>query len=126
MRVSKQEFTHHDVKTIIHAVHHRLRAHVGRVREIDQGCAGRCAALRNTSDAAGADIDRRAEAVEDKGEAVGGATEQQAESNADAMRERADAVRDRGERQADAVEAGTMGAKTKTDTTTTTTAPDPK
>jgi hypothetical protein len=43
------------------------------------------------------------------------------------MREGADAVRDRGENKADAIEAGTVGATTKTDQLTTTTKPtDPK
>ncbi|WP_164156446.1 hypothetical protein [Sandarakinorhabdus rubra] len=83
-------------------------------------------AVRDTSDAAGADIDRRADAVLDRGEAMGNAAEKQAEAGADAMRETADDVRDRGERQADAVEAGTSGATTRTDRITTTTQPDPQ
>lgn len=69
-------------------------------------------AVRNTSDAAASDMENKAERVEDRGEA-----------NADAMRESADAVRDRGENKADAIEAGTVGATTKTDQLTTTTQP---
>ena len=69
-------------------------------------------AVRDTSAAAASDMDNKADAVEDRGEAVG-----------DSMRDKADAVRDRGEAKADAIEAGTVGATTKTDTMTTTTKP---
>ena len=83
-------------------------------------------ALRDTSAAAGADIDENAEAVEEQGKAMSNATETEAKATADAMRKQADAVRARGEMQADALEAGKIGATTKTDQLTTTTAPDPK
>lgn len=78
-------------------------------------------AVRDTSDAAAADIDNKAETVEDQGQAMGNA----ADSEADVMRKQADAVRDRGERKADAIEDGTVGATTKTDQLTTTTKPKP-
>ncbi len=83
-------------------------------------------AIRDTSKAAGADIDQQAEGIEDEGKAAGDAATAQAESTAEALRDKADAVRARGERQADAVDAGTTGATTKTDKLTTTTKPDPK
>lgn len=64
-------------------------------------------AVRNTSDAAATDIENKAEAA------------------VDATKDQADAIRDRGEKKADAIEAGTVGATTKTDTMTTTTEPKP-
>jgi hypothetical protein len=78
-------------------------------------------AVRDTSAAAAAEIDKKADAVSDQGEAASDAMQKQADKGADALHEKADAVRDRGKSQADAIDAGKIGATTKTDQITTTT-----
>ena len=80
-------------------------------------------AVRDTTQAAASSMESSADAVENKGEAVADATKDNAAASADAMRSEADAVKDTGERKADAIEAGKIGATTKTDTMTTTTQP---
>jgi hypothetical protein len=83
-------------------------------------------AVRDTNDAAAADIDSKADAVEKQGDDMGKAIEGEADAGADAMRKQADDVRASGERKADAIEDGKTGATTKTDTMTTTTQPKPR
>lgn len=80
-------------------------------------------AVRDTTKAEAANIEQKADVVENQGEAVGGVTEDAAAATADAMRNKADAVTNTGEMKADAIEDGKMGAVTKTDSGTTTTAP---
>lgn len=72
-------------------------------------------AVRDTTDAAASNMENKADAMEKSGEATG-----------ENMRDKADAMRDNAENKADAIEAGKIGATTKTDTTTTTTAPEPR
>lgn len=78
-------------------------------------------AVRATNDAAAADMNQTADAVENQGEAMGGVAEDRAENTADAMRDQADAIENQGEAKADAIEEGKIGVTTKTDTMTTTT-----
>jgi hypothetical protein len=80
-------------------------------------------AVRDTTQAAASSIENKADAVEAQGETTGNATENNAAATADAMRDRADSIKDAGEEKADAIEAGKIGATTKTDTMTTTTEP---
>jgi len=78
-------------------------------------------AVRDTSEAAAASIDKSATAVEDKGAAMSKAVEANATATADAMHNQADAIKSNAETKADAIEAGTLGAKTSTGDTTPTT-----
>jgi hypothetical protein len=55
-----------------------------------------------------AQVDTAADTMENKGEAVGGTTEDAMTADANAMRDRADAMNAAGEKKADAIEAGTM------------------
>jgi hypothetical protein len=83
-------------------------------------------AVRDTTKAEAASIESKADVVENNGEAMGSATEDNARATADAMRNSADAVKDTGEAKADAIEAGEIGATTKTENATTTTVPTKK
>jgi hypothetical protein len=83
-------------------------------------------AVRDTTQAAASDIEGKADAVEDQGKLDGNAVENSAEAAADKMRDKADTIKGVGEQKADAIEAGKMGATTKTDTMTTTTVPTKK
>jgi hypothetical protein len=83
-------------------------------------------AVRDTTKAEASSMETRADVVENNGAAVGAATEDNAKAAADAMRDDAKAVKDTGEVKADAIEAGKIGATTKTDTSTTTTEPTKK
>ena len=80
-------------------------------------------AVRDTTKAEAANIEQKADVVENHGDAMGGVASDHADATADAMRDHADAVKNAGEKKADAIEDGKMGATTTTNTGVTTTAP---